>query len=125
MGERGAADAPPPASRGPRPSPALLVLLAALLALLVLALLPRPLDRDEAGALLLAGSLAGEGDRVAGQADRERAAALRAGGAEGAEGADAPRPRHGEILPGSLLHGLWLVPWTALGGARLALAVQW
>ena len=122
MGERGPADAPPAASRGPRPSPALLVLLAALLGLLVLALLPRPLDRDEAGALLLAGSLAGEGDRVVGQADRERAAALRA---DGAEGADAPRPRHGEILPGSLLHGLWLVPWTALGGARLALAAQW
>jgi hypothetical protein len=95
------------------------VLAVGLLALLAIGLLPRALDRDESAALLIAGSLAGERDRVTGGEDRERAAELRTAGH------DAPLPLHGEPIAGSLLQGLFLAPWAALGGGPLAFVAQW
>ncbi|HEV8630793.1 MAG TPA: hypothetical protein VGV61_10785, partial [Thermoanaerobaculia bacterium] len=128
MGEHGGetplAPAPPTLSRRLASNGALLALALVLLALLALALASRALDREEADALLLARSLAGEGDRLWQVADRARAEGLTAAGQLPAEETTAGR-EYGETFETPLVYGLALAPWAALGGARGALLAQW
>ena len=125
MGERGGADV----GIAPRPSRPLpqapLVALALLLALLIgLAVAPTPsLDAEQASSLLLARSLAEDGDRLWQVPDRARAERLADDGLL-AEGVVTQEEAYGDPFGGPLVYGLFLAPWAALAGARGALLAQ-
>jgi hypothetical protein len=123
MGER----SPPEVVAGETPAPSrvpLLVLALALALLVALAVVPKPaLDGESGQALLLARSLASDGDRVWQVEDRARVEGLVARG-EVAEGVVAHPDDYGEPLEGPIVYGLFLAPWAAIAGARGALLAQ-
>ena len=129
MGERSAPESAAPAAveRLPRVPLAALALGVALLA--VLAIVPRPaLDFESAVSVLAAQSLAGDGDRLWGRTDDQRAQELVArdplatGGAF--PGVDSPAATPDEPFGPPLLYALFMAPWAALAGARGALLAQ-
>lgn len=131
MGERGGSvGAPPVAATISLPRAPLLTLALVLALLLGLAVVPQPrLDVEGAGALLLARSLASDGDRLWQVPDRARLEALTAEGRVDSEEMrrwlDANDVADGKRFGGGpLVYGLFLAPWAALAGARGALLAQ-
>ncbi len=125
MGEHGAATLPPAPAAAPRlPRAPLLALALGLALLLGLATVPQPrLDGEGAGALLLARSLANDGDRLWEVADRARAEGLVDSGQVARE-AVLGAEDYGKAFSAPLAYGLFLAPWAALAGARGALLAQ-
>jgi hypothetical protein len=125
MGERAAGGAVPLVEKAaPLPRAPMLALVLGLVALLGVAVAPRPaLDGEGARALLLAQSLARDGDRLWQLEDRARAEALAAAD-ELLPGVPTRQAAYGEPIAGPVAYGLLLAPWAALAGARGALLAQ-
>ncbi len=128
MGERSAPEAVPAALPERLPRAPLVTLAIGLLALLAIAVVPRPvLDAESLGSLLVAQSLARDGDRLWQRDDRQRARALEKDEASGNDevyGVDSLDLEDDEPFGGPVLYALFLAPWAALGGARGALIAQ-
>lgn len=112
MGERAVLAPPPAPARERRFAAATAALLLLLAALVAVALVPRALDRDEADALLLAASLAGDRDALAFEADGARRDALDLDAT-----ASGTLPGRGQAYATPLLYALVQAPAVALGGA--------
>jgi hypothetical protein len=102
------------------------------MALLALAVLPRPgLDAEGATSLLAAESLARDGDRLWQRDDRARAREWEheeekdePSGEELGADLDSLGLEDGEPFGGPIAYALFLAPWAALGGAHAALVAQ-
>ena len=127
MGERSAPE-PVPAAVPRSPRAPIVTLAVGVLALLAIAVVPRPaLDAESKGSLLVAQSLVRDGDRLWQRDDRERARALEKdeeSGDDEVSSVDSLDLENDEPFGGPIVYALFLAPWAALGGARGALLAQ-